>query len=131
MTVAPALYWLLRKNTASKIFYAIFSQTWKNRTLFGRDVIKHIWKKVAKCDYNHCHKKRNDNLKTWAVLRACFENQAILELVLPYCLTKCTQTQKQSITTVYEPTFPHFCEIIISFFLFWVNIWSNQDQVVP
>ena len=94
MTVAPALYWLLQKNTASKIFYAIFSQTWKNRTLFGRDVIKHIWKKVAKCDYNHCHKKRNDNLKTWAVLRACFENQAILELVLLYRASKYKPTKR-------------------------------------
>ena len=72
----------------------------------------------------YSHKKRKNLLETRAEtvgLRVYVENQAILELIFPYCLTKCTQTQKQSIRTVYEPTFPHFCEIIISFFSFLVQ----------
>ena len=48
--------------------------------------------------FNHSHKKRKDGLETraeLAVLGSYVENQAILELILLYRVSKCKQTKEQ------------------------------------
>ena len=78
------------------------------------------------------HKKPKDSLEKRAepvVLRSHVENQAKVEPILPYRASKCKQTQKQGIRTVYEPTFLPFYEIFNSLFRSRVKIRSSQDQL--
>ena len=44
--------------------------------------------------FYHIHKKRKDNLETWAVLCAYVENQAILEPILFYRASQYKQTSR-------------------------------------
>ena len=62
-----------------------------------------------------------------AVLRTYVENQAILEPILLYRVSKCKQSKEQAARTVYGLIFLPFYKTIVRFFLFYQ---TKQDQTV-
>ena len=84
-------------------------------------------------NFYQSHKKRKVSLETrveLAVIRTYVENQAILEPIIFYRVSKCKQTKEQGsedclwthIFTIYK--------IIVSFFLSYVKMQTKQDQTV-
>ena len=87
-------------------------------------------------ELDHSHKKRKDSLGTRAklvVLRTYVENQAILEPILLYFVSKCKQTKCRGARTVYGPIFLPFYKIIVGFFSFFcqdVNKTGSNFAVI-
>ena len=77
--------------------------------------------------------QETDNLEAWAklaVLHTYVENQAIVEPILLYRASKCTNQRAWQRGLFMDSYFHLFIRLLSAFFLYYAKMQTKQDQTV-